>query len=33
MNADIQLFAFWCVRAVRFHSVCERKSEENRAAW
>ena len=26
-------FAFGCVWAVRFYSVCDRKSEENRAAW
>ena len=28
-----RLFAFWCVRAVRFHSLCDQESEENRAAW
>ena len=29
---DYRLFRFWCVGAVRFHSVCERKNEENRTA-
>ena len=28
-----RLFRFWCVGAVRFHSLCERENEENRAAY